>query len=103
MTLSEEEKRAESIASTDASMVVTGSVSEIREPSAPGSSSQTSSRKGARRASLRSGIRAEASYLEDVENKGSQVRAKDIIKIFSSDEDIIEVSLEQVDRVKQSK
>jgi hypothetical protein len=94
MTLSEEEKRAESIVSTNTSEVVTGSVSEIREPSVPG---------GARTAILRDGIRAEASHLEDVENKGSQVRAKDIIKIFSSDDDIIEVSLEQLDRVKQSK
>lgn len=52
--------------------------------------------------SLRSGVRVEdANDREDVEK--ASIHAKDIVKIFTADNEYTEVTHEQVQRVKQSK
>lgn len=51
--------------------------------------------------SLRSGIRAK-NIVHDESNRTIDMKAQDIVKIFTSDNEFIEVTHEQAERVKQS-
>lgn len=51
---------------------------------------------------LRSGMRADIK-VQDEENPSVQIKSTDIAKIFTRDKEYIEVTQEQLERVKQSK